>query len=469
MRSYQASVSQGEDTSTKQSPTTYHPNTTLTQIYNQSLLIQLKQYETSTINITQPVQEFRNTLQIEAANLLNNSIQGSSQDRYKTSWIKWITFISAYSGIQQETLTPQHLYPGKNSDPPLVLLLIMFISYAWNTLHLSADNISQMMSHIRYYFKLRMLDTDSFDHESVQACKQAVKLQYATTTENPHPRRKIPFTVSMVKAFIKRWSRSNNPHERVLAAAAPLAFCCLLRGSEYLQTPKRGNQHRIHAIRACDIQFQRKLSNSAIEYIDASQIHEKKLTWEQVRLVRITLQSAKNDPYRAGRTMWFKARQENQHGWDLAEILFHWAESIKLQPENQFFSYPTIKKKKIVLLPLTYDYMRKAIRTFVIEIGLSPQLYGVHSFRVGGACTLRAGGASDSFIQFMGRWRSLPSSYTYHELNGAQFDQALSILNDPTLFTSEDVELLHLRAAPGNALFKNRIAPTGDSDSDDSD
>jgi hypothetical protein len=100
---------------------------------------------------------------------------------------------------------------------------------------------------------------------------------------------------------------------------------------------------------------------------------------------------------------------------------------------------------------LTYTRVAQMVKDCALAFRLNPKNYGTYSVRVGGACTLRAGGASDSLIQMMGRWKSLSSCLIYQETSRREYSEAQRILSDPSVFTSEDARLIHDRSSKSNS------------------
>jgi hypothetical protein len=92
---------------------------------------------------------------------------------------------------------------------------------------------------------------------------------------------------------------------------------------------------------------------------------------------------------------------------DIAHILYDWAMAVPLKPGDRFFCYP--KGPPGTKTDLSYSNVRVAMKACVVRLGLDPIHYSTHSLRIGGACALRAAGAPDSMIMFMGRWKTLPS------------------------------------------------------------
>jgi hypothetical protein len=94
-----------------------------------------------------------------------------------------------------------------------------------------------------------------------------------------------------------------------------------------------------------------------------------------------------------------------------------------------------------------YARVATAIKSCAAHFKLDPHNYGTYSARVGGACTLRAGGASDSTIQMMGRWKNMDSCLTYQESSVREYDEVQRILCDLSVHTAEDVRLIHDKGA----------------------
>jgi len=53
----------------------------------------------------------------------------------------------------------------------------------------------------------------------------------------------------------------------------------------------------------------------------------------------------------------------------------------------------------------------------------------------------RAANLSNTNIMKMGRWKSLPAPVLYQEQSTALNDHILTVVNNPTLFTAEDIQL----------------------------
>jgi len=68
-------------------------------------------------------------------------------------------------------------------------------------------------------------------------------------------------------------------------------------------------------------------------------------------------------------------------------------------------------------------------------------LFNTHSLRMSAPTIARAANLSTTNIMRMGRWKSLPAPVLYQEQSTAINDHVMTVVNNPTLFTSEDIQL----------------------------
>ena len=86
------------------------------------------------------------------------------------------------------------------------------------------------------------------------------------------------------------------------------------------------------------------------------------------------------------------------------------------------------------------------------HFGLSEEWFNTHSIRMSGPTIARAADLSVTNIMRMGRWKSLPAPILYQEQSTALNDHVLSVINDPNLFTSDDILLSRVLASrPGSS------------------
>lgn len=394
-----------------------------------------------------------------AQQLLANCVQAGSHDRYLSGWRKWCMFIYMCFSYTSES----NLFPDSTSGTPLVRLLAAFIHYAATTLRLAPSTVTQTMSAIKHFFRLHCSDTAPFANPALAACKTAVRLEAARDPNRPPSRRKLPFSHEMTMEAYNFHCAEGTLRGLMLATAIMLAFTCLFRASEYIARVRRvvaailphltsPPQETLwhgptstapppcHALRAADVQFWIRGATGSIT-INAAQVAG--VAWASVILVKITLQSNKTDKFRAGRLLYYSARR-SLRGVDIALVLFTWAQAAALNPQDLLFSLPGSARRRV---PLTYDAMRTTLTNCVSRFALPLSQFSTHSLRIGGACALRASGASDSMIMFMGRWKTLPAALGYLEVSLSEFDHAMELVSQPGVLSTDEIRLIFNRAA----------------------
>jgi hypothetical protein len=177
--------------------------------------------------------------------------------------------------------------------------------------------------------------------------------------------------------------------------AAILAFCMLLRASEYIPTNSN------HYCRSNDILFTFMLANGSTNIIPSYEIYGRAELLPMLHEVIITIRSAKNDTLGYGNRSCFRKR--NTSGFNavdvcLASTLFHWAFYIKLYKDHPFFASQGFT--------LTHSRMQAAIKAIASQYGFNSSRFGTHSLRIGGATALAVAGTPHHIIQQFGRWKS---------------------------------------------------------------
>jgi len=307
---------------------------------------------------------------------------------------------------------------------------------------LTPDNICFHLSAVRHHFRSNCQDLAPFENPTLRACKTALKLRHLAKAElsNPRPSKKrLPLSADML-IHMAGTHDIRSLQGAMIITAAYMGFCMLLRGSEYLYEEAAVREKRSHAFLAKDVEF---LLDDGTLHLSTNAAN---FRWEQVTLVKLTLRHAKNDKFRIGKTTWFRAGQHKIGPHDLVELLFNWASRANLRADAMFLSYKQTGSSSSPYVPLRMHQMREAVKKCAAQFRLPTDLYGCHSLRVGGTCALRAGGASDSMIQLLGRWQTMPSSLGYQDNSTEEFDRMLGIMSDTSRFTVDDIRIKHMSA-----------------------
>lgn len=328
---------------------------------------------------------------------------------------------------------PDSLFaPRATSTDSQVRLLMMFTHYLAADLQMSAEAVSQTLSALRYKFRCLLCDTTAFEDPQLVACRRALYLD--PSAFRGAPRQTLPVTLEMVDSIANHFTTPSR-HKRIIAVAAILAFCCLLRPSEYCRTQEAEDGAR-HVLRAEQILFECVTAPGESRFFPAHALPAS-TRYSACRTVKIVFTSAKNIPLRGSRTLWFSAT--NAEGINLTRTLFEWALGAHLRPKDHFLSYrdtPTAPTRV-----LNYHRLNSVLKYTARLFHLPFAHYSCHSLRVGGASLLRAAGADDGEILTMGRWRSLPACLGYQAASTATHDRLLQLLGSQNIFTVRDVHL----------------------------
>ena len=362
---------------------------------------------------------FRNVHLAGAFTLAKASVGLATQSKYEIAWKYWLKFLSQYYVRPENECSEEHLGLATMPETTVVKLLASWIHYLQHPsgLNLSSEYTSQLMSGLRYQFKLRCIPSEVFANPFLKACKSG--LAKDPTKAPTRKRRTLPMSLNMVDAMVNAYNPLTAPLEDgLLGMGVILAFGCLLRPSEFCEGTRTD-----HAFRADAIEFECTTPGSLQTTMrNAAEIGD--TTWEQVNLVKLTMRHAKNIQFRAGKSMWFSvSHQANTPRCQLTEYMFRWAKRAHLQPRERFLSYRASFSG--VYRNLSYRRFVKAIKETATRFGFNPTHFAGYSPRVGGASLLRAAGASDGFLKLMGRWKTLPACLGYQETSTKACDLML--------------------------------------------
>lgn len=375
---------------------------------------------------TRPTNEFQ-ALHCEGSqHLLGQAVCSTSLARYDAHWRLWVDFCTQWNGFVPCVSLP---FMAESTRVEQLRMLCAFIHFLKSRKGLHAQTIIQTLSGVRHGVRSAMGDVGIFADPAVAACRRAVSV-----TELRAGRRvthqKLPFTMDMLLEHTRQTDfRSLQKH--MVAAAMHLSFFGLFRVSEVVRSPERFAKGEDHALTAKDITFQ--LRNSR----DIPFVHIADYRWEDILSMKVELRSAKNDQLRVGHTLFFTS--DITTGINVVRTMFDWAlASNPLAADRPVFAY----ESGGTYVTLTYDHIRNAVKGCARRMRLDVARFSTHSLRIGGASTLRAGGASDSLIQLLGRWRSASCALRYQTSSIAEFIAMQRILAAGENLDSGVVQLL---------------------------
>ena len=109
---------------------------------------------------------------------------------------------------------------------------------------------------------------------------------------------------------------------------------------------------------------------------------------------------------------------------------------------------------------LLYKHIQLAVQSAARHFGLTGTWFNTQSIRMSAPTIAAAANAQTKIILQMGRWASEPSALLYQHQSTAANNNMLSIVSDPTLFTSDDILLSRVLASrsPGQQPTIRRYA-----------
>ena len=378
--------------------------------------------------------------------MLTKAVAYSSNVKYGQDWRRWRRFF----GQCWEDPTEEDLYMQQLQRREQVEMLIAYGMYcmAGPERPLAASTVISSYSGIRHSFRSNMLPMEVFDDRSLRAFKTAITLEERRVRADDEftsaKLQKFPMTLGMVLDVAAEARRKPGPDEMMTATAIQLAFMCLLRVSEYAP---RGNKDEeiddCHAILTRDVNFEVQDDDGMPTMVSANRVTQD--MWPRITQVRFTLRHMKNDRFRMGNTFWYG----NTPGTTLniVKVVFDWAVKAKsgiTDKKDFFFSYQTKSNRT---KKLTQGMVSRTIKRCAMRFNLDPRDYGTHSPRIGGACTLRAGGASQTWLAEIGRWaEGSKAILTYQETSEREMAMMQQILQDESLFTTSDIRTIHKKS-----------------------
>jgi hypothetical protein len=314
-------------------------------------------------------------------------------------------------------------------------LVCEFGQYLFEDIYLLSDRVSQQISALKFCFLAKKGCVEGFASPQLSALRKGLSNQ--PLPKGWEPKSRLPTPLDQAMDVHSEYENSKVWEEKAKAVGIALGYCLLLCPSEYLTHTK----HDRHVLKAGAVEFECKFADGRVQFVKSHRLKPMGVTWDMVQLVKVTVESAKNIRDRAGRVIWFTAHRPN-NALKLPKILFEWSLIANHGTEESFFLSwlvpGTIMNSRETL---KYADMQKTVKAVAVKFGFAPRRFGCHGLRVGGACLLRAAGASDGIIMLLGRWASLPACLKYQEGSTVAHDRALDCLVTVGLYTSRDVNI----------------------------
>ena len=164
--------------------------------------------------------------------------------------------------------------------------------------------------------------------------------------------------------------------------------------------------------------------------------------WTSIKLVKFSLLHAKNIRRNFGVPIWFSSTDAFGNAVPFVQLVYLWATISTRFDDDPFLSYRADDRY----------YINKYNRRYNLWLDIL--------VRMSAPTIAAAAKAQTKIILQMGRWASEPSALLYPHQSTAANNNMLSIVSDPTLFTSDDILLSRVLAsrAPGHQPTIRRYA-----------
>jgi hypothetical protein len=371
--------------------------------------------------------------------LMSKSVSMRTNRKYLKNWEDWVRFLLAY----WYKPVPDDFFMQKLNLHDQVQTINAFSHQCVTTRvpTLRASTVACVLSGIKSQFRANLLETTAFDHPAVRNVKVALNLEERKNDPlNVATQQKLPMTLGMTLHIANQAEVSGDIDSHMTAAAIQLGFACLLRVGEYVARAMDIDDECCHAMLVADVWFEvTNAAGTGSDFYCACDVAAD--MWDRVLLVKMSLRHMKNDRLRLGSSFWYKNYRDELSTVNIVKVVFDWAVRAQLGPEDFLFShYQNWQSDEV--RPLTVYMVETTIRKCAAHYGLDPMRFGTHSPRVGGATTLRAGDASQSTVMHAARWRSGRAALTYQDASTLEFDRIQFILQDASLYTTNDLRIL---------------------------
>ena len=356
--------------------------------------------------------------------LAQNSVMESSQKSYRSTWHKWEIFLNKY--FAPVWTDADYKIVSYNT---LLDRLLMFVAYLAHELKCNVRSIPSKMSALRHGMISRFVKCcNAFDNDLLRSVKQGIALLPA-----PAPRVRLPCTLDMINHIVERNTKVGaTMYQVMLATGINMGFFLCLRSSEYISKtliPLVAT----HQFLSTDVQF--VLNNAHFTLVNSNQIRP--YNFKDFKTVKFSMQHAKNIRNGFGVPIWFSTHDKHHQPVPFVHLIYEWSKHSIRFDQDPFLSFRVQDR----LTCLLYSDIQIAVQLSADHFGLDRTLFNTHSIRMSAPTIARAANLSNTNIMKMGRWKSLPAPVLYQEQSTALNDHILTVVNNPTLFTAEDIQL----------------------------
>jgi hypothetical protein len=247
---------------------------------------------------------------------------------------------------------------------------------------LSTSSLPTYLSHIDHWYSIETGAPRGLLQRNIEVTRhrKLITASYWSARRQVHG-----ITYEKLEKLVDATRQLERSTGELLRAAYTLAWFALLRPTEYMLTPLHNSFDRTRHLRAGDVTFwsgQTQLQPGDQGRPDRMIINIKQSKTDSSRLGANLVVGTTGTAYCPVRAMWIYKQNK--------------------KPTKPGPLFPGLK----------YSTMLKTTRHL---IGEDSSLYGMHSFRVGGAQAMALAGSSGTYIMSRGRWKNIESVSRYVE------------------------------------------------------
>ena len=359
-----------------------------------------------------------------------HSIAASSQKAYQSAWNKWEKFLTKYFVT---TMSQNDYQKLQKSD--LLRQLLMFVSYCAYELKCNVRSIPGIMSGLRKGMVRRLVPCcEAFDDELLKTVKQGVSKLPA-----PAHRTRVPCTLEMINHIVAiNTEPTSSLWQLMLATGISMAFYLCLRSSEYVSRTIVPIEET-HQFLSTDVEFM--LNDGTQRFVASHNLYH--YNFHQFKVVKFSMLHAKNIRQDYGVPIWFSTIDSTGQSVPFVHLIFLWSKQSTRIDVDPFLSF----RHMGTLTCLLYSDIKKAVKQAAPIFGLNGAWFDTQSIRMSVPTMARAARLPVPDVMRLGRWKSMPAALLYQEQSTELNNTILSIVNNPRLFTTEDILLSRLLAS----------------------
>ena len=367
-----------------------------------------------------------------------NAVAASSRATYQSGWRHWLRWNVLFGTNATMTKISPAWTDLVESSPFSYqeACFLSFMAYLRQEIGVAPGSVSTYLAGTAFMLRVSNVDTSFIEKsQAIKMTRTGMFVAYRITAgKMVQDTVTLPFTVDMIIAAITGHLDISTCPGRATATAIVLAYCCLLRVSEYIPTDAD------HFLLSESVVFV-VLSTDGEIFVPSHDIHGYSLV--DVIEVVVTIRSAKNDSLGEGHRFCFSKKKPDRVAgvaFDLASDLYEWASRARPLKGDMFFSSRSgnTGRRRGTVFQLKADHINNTLKAVATAFKMDSTRFSTHSLRIGGASALAAAKVPDYIVQRIGRWKSL-AFLKYIRLASKAFNDAISLMCNANTLTAKEV------------------------------